>query len=183
MEYLILLFALLAILHFVYEGILAPSYRLEYAYQVFRLRDQLRMLKIERGREFPEKQFQIMQDSMNGILRNIELIDIVMLRECQKKIAEDKEFRARVEERLKVLEACQLDEVKAIRDRSARIVERVLSVNNGAWGFYLLPIGVAFICYQKTAQMVKCIATLSEPDIEKVAHAGTTTAKRMKLAA
>jgi hypothetical protein len=182
MEYLILGFALLAILHFVYEGILAPSYRVEYAYQVFRLRDALRLLKIKQARAIADKPFTYMQDSMNGIVRNIENIDGVMLVECMHKIHHDKEFRARNEERVKVIDSCQHPEAKQLRARSARIIERILTVNNGAWMFYLVPIAIAWVCYAKTAYMIKCVAAMSEPDLDKVTHAAVKP-HPMKLAA
>lgn len=169
MEYAVFFLGLLAIVHFIYEGIVAPSYRLEQRYKLFGLRDELRMLKIRQRDGLPGKHFHYLQDAINGLIRNIERIDVTMLIALTIKRRTDKEFRERMEARAKTLDDCHLREAMDIRARGVKIIEHALSANNGAWVFYIIPIAIAIACYKKTARAVKSIMALSEPDIEKVA--------------
>jgi len=173
MEYAIFIFTILALLHFWYEGILSPSLRLEIRYRLFELRDEARMLKIRRGNDFHDRHFRYLQDSINGLIKNLARIDLAMLASITMKLRQDKEFKARLEARSKILDDCKVEEAKAIRKKGANLIERAISVNSGAWMFYVVPIAIALVCYQKTAKAIRFICSMSEHDLEKVAKGPT----------
>jgi len=55
MEIAIIVLAGLAVYHFVYEGILAPSFRLKLRFELFELRDELRKLKISHAEDLRDE--------------------------------------------------------------------------------------------------------------------------------
>jgi hypothetical protein len=181
MEYVIFVLVILAVIHFIFEGIIAPSYRLELQYNLFRLRDDLRRLKIRKSDQLSDKHFHWLQDSINGVIRNIERVDIVALVAFRIRLHKDEDFRRRVRDRTGELEACNLAELQEIRRRGNRHVEHILSVNNGAWGFYIIPIAIACAFYAKTAKALKEMTALPPVDLEKVA--GRVAGAKPKLAA
>src|SRR5438445_3942194 len=140
MEYGIFIFAILAILHFWYEGILSPSLRLEIRYRLFELRDEARLLKIRRGNDFEDKHFHYLQDSLNGLIRNLGRIDLAMLTSFTIKLKEDKEFRARMEARSKILDDCKVEEGRAIGKRGQNLMKRAAGINTAGGSFYMFPI-------------------------------------------
>ena len=173
MEYAIVIFTILALLHFWYEGILSPSLRLEIRYRLFELRDEARMLKIRRGNDFQDKHFHYLQDSLNGLIRNLGRIDLAMLTSFIIKLKEDQEFRARMEARSKILDDCKVEEARAIRKKGTNLIERAVSINSAGWLFYIVPIAIALVCYQKTTKAIRFICSMSEHDLEKIAKGPT----------
>ncbi|MGH8330614.1 MAG: hypothetical protein ACRER3_22985, partial [Pseudomonas fluorescens] len=65
MTYAVLSFMFLAFVHFVFESILAPSFRLKLRFEIFALRDELRLLKIECESSLHDKHFEYLQSSLN----------------------------------------------------------------------------------------------------------------------
>jgi hypothetical protein len=58
----------LAALHFVYESILAPSFRLSLRFKLFVLRDEVRQLKIDCASSLNDRHFDFLQDSINNLI-------------------------------------------------------------------------------------------------------------------
>src|SRR5947208_1510809 len=101
MEYGVIVFALLALGHFVYEGIVAPTWLLHERFKLFALRDELRRLKIARRDGLAAKHFDYLQGAINGLIHNAERIDATMLVALQRRAKRDPQFLAKVEARAK----------------------------------------------------------------------------------
>ncbi len=173
MEYAIFVFTGLAILHFWYEAIYAPSKRLEIRFKLFELRDEARMLKIKYGKELDDKHFQYLQESLNGLIRHLYNIDLVLLVALSIKVHEDKEFKKRMEANAKALEGCNVPEAREIIKRGAKLVERAVNINSGGWIFYVVPIAIAFACYRMTAKLIRFICAMPEHELDKIAKPTT----------
>ena len=106
---------------------------------------------------------------MNGLIRNLGRIDLAMLTSFTIKLKEDKEFRARMEARSKILDDCKVEEARAIRKKGTNLIERAVSINSAGWLFYIVPIAIALVCYQETTKAIKFICSMSEHDLEKIA--------------
>jgi len=168
MTYLIYAFVGFAFLHFIYEGIIAPSLRLEVRFKLFQLRDDLRMLKIEHAEKLDDRHFHYLQDSINNVIRGLPNFSLAMLYDLMERISKDRELKARLDARAKILDDCQIEQARKIREQGVRLVQQALSINSGGWWFYILPIVVAVVCYASTKNLIRSIASLSEPDFQKV---------------
>src|SRR5262245_37669523 len=138
MIYLFWAMFFLSVLHFVYEMIVAPSLRMAARYRLFALRDELRTLKASGALE--EQHFRYLQDSLNALIRALDAFNLSLLIRWEHLLRRDTAFRARVEERLKVLDECSNTAALRIRAESVRIALEGFVINCGGGLLYLAPV-------------------------------------------
>ena len=170
MDYLIIGFVFLAFVHFVYESILAPSFRLKKKFELFRLRDELRQAKIDLGSELDDKHFHHLQNSINSLIRHLPVFDLATLVKAKIDMESDKELRTRVEAHSRVLDDCRVESVKSIRRNSLRAARAAFVVNMGIWVIYIFPIALFIAFFSGIKNVVKSLLSMSEPDFQKVSH-------------
>lgn len=168
MSVLVAVILLLALAHFIYESILAPSFRLEIRYQAFALRDDLRLLKMELGDALDDKHYEYLQDSINTIISNLARFDAVTLGLSERVYNRDPEFRKRVDERARFLEDCAIPEVGTLRRRNIALAEKAILVNSGMLVAPLVPFVLMGVGFSAVKQRIRKLASLSEPDFHKV---------------
>src|ERR1700736_3495947 len=98
----------LAALHFVYESILAPSFRLSQRFRLFVLRDEVRQLKIECAQSWNDEHLVILQDSIKGLISMLHRFDMASLLGLEFESRKDPEFLKQAEERSRVLDDCKV---------------------------------------------------------------------------
>src|SRR5262245_60473492 len=108
MSTLIWAMLLLALFHFIYESILAPSLRLSLRHNLFGLRDELRRLKVQYGDAFDDTHFLYLQGSINTMIAMIPRYDLATLYYAQRAYKRDAEFRNHVDERADMLGNCTI---------------------------------------------------------------------------
>lgn len=168
MTVLFFIFVALAIFHFVWEGIIAPSTRLEIRYELFKLRDRLRRLKIECNDQIPDELFGILQRSINTEIRMLHNADIASLYEANKKFGDDKELLAEMNKIEKLIEECPIAEVKEIRDKSIWVLFVGFLVNCGGWAIYIIPMFIVLLSYGTVKLLIKKLVGLSDNDLNNM---------------
>lgn len=168
MSYLVLGLFFLAIAHFIYESILAPSFRMDQRFQLFALRDELCLLKIDRGQEVDDKHFHYLQDSINALLAFLPRFDAATLAAIERQLKHDPGLKKKVEARSRVLDDCRMPELISIRKRTLVAAAKTFLVNTGGWGIYLLPIAGVMVCLSSLKNRIKPAISLSTPDFQKV---------------
>jgi hypothetical protein len=167
--YILFLFALI---HFIYENILLPSFRLKLRYRLFSLRDELRGLKFENMDIIDEKLYKYLQTSLNVTVTILYRIDIGTVLKVQKRYEKDKKFRERIERRAKLIdnlvEKCPIDKVAEIRREYLRVLEYAFLANSGSWFIYLVPIALVIVCLDKLNEFIKNISTIREHEVDEV---------------
>jgi hypothetical protein len=158
----------LAIFHFVYESILAPSFRLALRFQLFELRDAVRALKIEYQGSLNDEHFDYLQDSINALICGLYRFDAATMALTEHESRRDPGFKKRAEERSRALDACSIPEARRIRNKSLEIATKALLVNSGASGLYLVPMALGFAGYSMLERRIRIIASLSGQDFKKV---------------
>jgi hypothetical protein len=145
MSYFIFGLVCAALCHFVYESILAPSLRLELRFELFKLRDEVRFLKMNNlsssaasEPEFVDEHYGYLQDSINALLSVLYRYDIAAIWTITDRINRDEALRQRVEARARLLDACELPAVRSLRQRQLDIAARALAVNSGPMLLLLL---------------------------------------------
>jgi hypothetical protein len=165
---IIVLFAL-AFLHFIYEGIVAPSVRMTLRYRLYALRDEIRALKAVHGDDVPDELYCHMESSLNGTIKHLHQIDAGLAYRAWNAMDGDEELRARVE-RLEVLfSECRAEVTRRIREQHREKILYALLLNLGAWGLYLTPVVLVAIAYSGIASTVKKVLLLPEGDLDKIA--------------
>jgi hypothetical protein len=169
MSYLIIGLIFLAVMHFIYESIVAPSLRLRVRFELFSLRDELRALKVEHGDRLDDKHFNYLQDSINSIIFILPRIEIFTLAHIRQSVGKDARLNARLTERQKILDDCDIPEMGNIRKRSIDLSIDALGINSGMWVVYILPPMALGAIRKSIARWIKAFISLSEPDLQKIA--------------
>lgn len=173
MYYCIMILAAGAILHFVYESIIAPSLRLELRLALIRLGNEARLLKIQNlgvadaQSEVIERQLCELQDSINTLACILFKFDLVTIYAISEEIDRDVGLKRRVEARARILDDCVLPEVLALRSKQIRIATKALVVNSGPMLLWSVVPASLFVGYQTVFNKIKNSLTVPAPDLER----------------
>lgn len=157
---LLILFIFFTILHFLYEGIIAPSIRLKLKYDLFAIRDGLRALRESRASEFKDEIYIHLQSSINNLIKFLPVIDILSIAKAEQKFNEDETLRQEVMRVTRMLEDCKFPEVQEIRTKIRRIFALAILVNNGMLMFYSFPI--VFLSVSAKAFLKRIVSAIQE---------------------
>ena len=169
MIYIIASVLLLAVFHFVYESIIAPSMRLELKHRLFALRDRLRRLKLAARDDLDDRHFHYLQDSINGLIRALDHLDLALLHRLRSARLHDATLTSRVDSRSRILDECRIPEAVEIRGKTFRIAIEALAVNSGAWIVYLVPLLVAAAGYAEVKRLIGSVISMPPPDLLRLA--------------
>jgi hypothetical protein len=167
----------LAALHFVYESILAPSFRLSLRFKLFVLRDEVRQLKIDCAGSLSDKHFDFLQDSINNLISNLNRFDMATFVGVEFESKKDPSFLKAAEERSRMLDDCTIPRAREIRKQSLKIISAAIFINSGA-SFLLIfaPIIIAVLGYAEVKQRIRIFAFISDQDLKRIPPSGSAAA-------
>lgn len=168
MSYVILMILFMATLHFVYDGIIAPSLRFEARYELFALRDRLRELKKLRGDGIDDKHFHHLQDILNTMVTNLARFDVGTVFLIEQQFRKDRDLKKRIDARIRVMDDCKDEEIRRLRQQALDAGSKATAVNSGAWFLYLLPIVTLAIGFNAAKSRVKAALSLTGSDLRRV---------------
>ena len=128
---------ILAFLQFIYEGILAPSFRCFLRFKLFTHRDKLRNLKIQYGENITDEVFREMEDSVNSAINLLPEIDLTSVFRAHHAFKTDAELRERVARRHEIVSKCEINEAKKVMNRITLCFVFALTVNS-FWALLML---------------------------------------------
>ncbi len=166
---LILLFALFSAFHFVYEGIVLPTLRTRLRFKLFALRDNLRRAKIQLGSQVEDSVFLYLERSINSSIRFLEHLDLETMYAARRFIESNPALLEDVKRRMKTLDECPVEEIRAIRSEHRTIVQEALAANGLALLAYIVPIVVAVVFLQRIKHTLDEVILLPEPTMAQVA--------------
>jgi hypothetical protein len=166
--FFIFLAAGLALLHFVYEGILAPSFRLHLRFRLFALRDELRRIKVVKGETLDGNVFAYVQEKINVGLKVLSRTDIELVWRTHMLINENPALANRIERRIRLVRDCPLDEIISIDRQVGRVAIMAFTVNSGMWAIYVVPLILAAICLRGLVVTVKKLLFIPEGEVDSV---------------
>lgn len=162
-----LIFFVYALLHFVFESIVAPSVRFNLRLDLFALRDAARRLRIKNP-QIGDEAFSAVQEGINGAIKYLYEVDLPILLLCDAAVKRDPELKERVEKRkATVLAAGSPELVDIIRQLRGK-VETAAAINNGGWLFYIIPVAVAVFTLKRVCKPIFSILYLSNYELEKI---------------
>jgi hypothetical protein len=166
---ILFVFAFLALTHFVYEGIIAPSLRAALRLKLFALRDRLRLLKMQQGEHLSDEVFLDLQSSINFAVARLKQIDLRLLKHLNDVLESDEKLRKRVERRIAMFEACPIEELHQIRRGYFDALDNVVLMNSAGWFPYFVPVFIGFLLKDSIQAVVKKVFSLPDNEIEKIA--------------
>jgi hypothetical protein len=162
----------LAMTHFVYESILAPSWRLSLRYRLSALSDEARSLKENHWDTLADEQCMYLQDSINTMIAMLHRYDVAAIVSVELRYRRDPEFRERVDARAMVLDDCGTPQARSIRRRSVRLIARAIAVNSGMLCAPLYPLALMGVGLATLQKCLRKFAALSRRELETVAPDG-----------
>lgn len=134
----------LAIWHLLYEAVIAPSTRMHFRNELFKLRDRLRKVAIDNNSSsnFDEDIFEYIHDGINRFLNRLPYLNPLEIRTAAKAIENNSNLRERIEERMRAIENCGNDEMISVWRETSLVVAKVMIANVGGWAIYVVPIFV-----------------------------------------
>lgn len=143
--WLIIAVTVLAVVHFVYEAILLPSFRQDIRYRLFALRDQLRSLMADERDGLEPEAFRYMQESLNIKLAFLHRVDIRLIYYANRMFEKNDALASRVKKRESEIANYQHEEFQAIR-KKALILFGVAFILNSL-GFIVMCLPVFFVMF------------------------------------
>ena len=159
----------LALAHFIYESILAPSWRLNLRYKLFTLRDELRALRGDRDVRLDEEHYLHLQDSINTMIAMLHRYDVVSIVFAELRYRRDPEFRKRVEVRATILDDCNAPQAQSIRRRSVDLIARAIALNSGMFCVPLYPFALMGMGFCTLRRSLRKFAALSGRELKSIA--------------
>lgn len=159
----------LTLAHFIYESILAPSWRLSLRYRLFALRDEVRELKGVGQGLLDDEHYAYLQDSINTMIAMIHRYDVATIAATEHRYRRDPGFRKRVDMRAAILDDCSSLQAQSIRRRSVDLIARAVAVNSGMLCAPLYPLALMGVGFSALQKRLRKFATLSRRDLESVA--------------
>lgn len=154
MTTLFLLLLYLALWHYIYEAILAPSLRLRLKHRLFALRDQLRMIQIERDSQVMQEDIAILHDGLNYYMSRLDRVTPSLVVRSHRRMQANPAMRKAVEKRAMIVASSRDQRIHRISDDIDQVLSRVLLVNAGGWGMYILPLVIAWRAYARLQRRV-----------------------------
>ena len=141
----IFILVLCAFWHFIYEGVITPSYRYSTRFKLFALRDKLRAVKIEKNNELNDDVFIYMDSSLSSIINYLSDISIYSFYEVNKAVKSNTKLMQLINNKRTLINDCQLVEIREIKKQIIIITLKTLIVNSGGVVFYLIPVALPLL--------------------------------------
>jgi hypothetical protein len=159
MSYVIIVLAVIALWHFIYESILLPSIRLHLRNRLFVLRDELRAHRVESD-NVDEKAFDLVSKGINNYLTRLPMINIGLRVEFERKVKEDPSLVDKLKERRKVIVESNDESLKQIYHDVNVVLEYAFVANSGGWFIYLVPIAVLIASVKRLSRLAEGLLML-----------------------
>jgi hypothetical protein len=140
MAYLMLVFFFGAIVHYVYQSILAPSMRLDVEARLRKLHGELDLAERAQAEDVSRRCFSVLRQSHKRLLEALDRISVVALLEVDRELRGNQPVREQVEARSASFERCEIPAVRALRPRTLRIALQAVAINNGGLILSILPL-------------------------------------------
>ena len=165
MTLLFALFIILGIWHLYYENVISNSFKKGIRYDLYALRDRLRMLNISGKIKSKDDKltYQILDDSICHMINSVDDITVSNYLERKKKYKQNKEYKKVVDIVQNLIEKSENKELDKIDDNITFLGSKALVINHMGWLPYAIaPLFLWFIFSLITMRIVKAISELQK---------------------
>jgi len=149
LPYIILGLVALAMLHLVYEYIVLPSIRLKLRYKIFGLRDELRLLKIDKVYDVTDEEFRFLQESLNIAANILSQYDLYSAYQAMKALSGQHDLLKRIDRRNEIINSCTNSKYRAIVNRRGFYIGLAFCANSLFLLIWMLPIVIGYVILQR----------------------------------
>jgi hypothetical protein len=164
--FFIAIFAL-STFHFIYEGIIAPSLRLNLRFQIFELRDRLREMRLE-APQCEVEAYDVLHHRLNSALRILPVMNFWTLVEVRAEVERNKSFQAESERKSAKIKACHSPEIQDIDRKAILIMQESLVINTLGLAIYILPAVLAVTCLTTITKLIKEALLMPAAEIDRL---------------
>ncbi|MCD0495894.1 hypothetical protein LP085_03430 [Achromobacter sp. MY14] len=157
MEYVVIAMMVLAVYHYVLQSAIVPSLRSHLRYEAFALRDELRQLKMQHGKELSDPVFHSLQDSVNFLISDMWRITIFNLIAARRAFDSHPEIKKQVQGKLNSLDSCKIKEVVDLRKRMTRLSIKAAAIDAAGWWIYIVPVIWAVACVSRSKKLLRLV--------------------------
>ena len=161
-EAIIVLF-ILALWHFLYQGVIAPCARLGFRNELFELRDELRQMMIEGVDEEDLPFVEYLHNGITFFLQKMPFLSISKMSEMRREYESSSSIRAKVQNRRKILDESDNQRLHEIFDRTSEILAKSYFFNGGGWIVYLVPVVLGNGVWKSIVKAVQAIVITRPP--------------------
>ncbi len=165
---LILIFTFLVLWHFVYQSILLPTIRLKLRFELFKIRDKIRNLKISYNEGFPDEAFRFTESSINSLLLNLHFLEFSTLFEAKRIFNSDKKVAARIEKIEELFSNCSIEEINKSHSEISNIFIFTLLANSGSWIIFIIPVALIALTFSGIKRIVEKMVFLNDKDYDRI---------------
>lgn len=165
---LIEIMIVLAVAHFVYSGIILPMIRFSLRSDLFKLRDQLRNLKIRHDLEISDEVFNLVQETVNNTIKLLAQVDLTTLAIAARRIKDEQELNRMVVYRIGLIEGCSIPEVMSVYKESGNVFMKAVLANTGMWFLYVVPVAILVVMFKQIGAKLKFLISAPEKDIDEI---------------
>jgi hypothetical protein len=140
MSYLVLALFFGAIIHFVYQSIIAPSLRMDLRASLLQLGRELSDIERGSAEQANQRCFSDLCESHKRLLEALDRISVVALLEVERELRDNPRVRKQVEARSASFDHCELAGLRSLRARTIRMAVQAVAINNGGLIFSILPL-------------------------------------------
>lgn len=145
MATLFVLLFLFGMFHLIYESILAPMLRLELRYKLFKIRDQLRNLKIEQKYLFKDDTFELLDESVCATIKLLPSYSIFNIFLAWRISRNDQQLKKKVRVHQELIAKSKLPAIHKIDREIVRSAAFALAFNSGGWIYIVFPLAMLLI--------------------------------------
>jgi hypothetical protein len=158
----------LALIHFVFEGIIAPSMRMSLRNKLFELRDEIRELKEIGLNPQDEAVFWHIHDGINSFINKLPHLTVHNQANAVRAYKTNPHLKNVIDARIHMMESCTNSQLKTIFTKTTTVVEEAFLINMGGWFFYVLPIAVALFAVGYLKRIASSIIVAPSVDTNRL---------------
>ncbi len=167
----------IAVLHFVYDGIVLPSMRLKLRFQLFRLRDELRWRMRGGSENITGEVYEYLQRAINNTINLLPIVDLQLIVTASRVLSQDVELQRRINEIIARIDRCDSEDAKRLHKETIETVDKAFLFNTGAGLAYLVPLALVYAGFSRLSAVAKRIVLIPELEMERILPlAGPATA-------
>lgn len=153
MSTIIIIAALLAVIHFIYESILLPVIRLHLRNRLFVLRDEIRDVMIQENIQGKDEAFMFVHDGICKFLNRLPEITLDVKAGVENEIKENPSLYKDTMERINKIKSHENKRLVLIFNETNMVLQKAFIANAGAWLVYLVPIVLLMLSIRKIADL------------------------------
>lgn len=162
LSWLIVVLAFVTMLRFIFDGIIVPSLRMHYRFQLFAMRDELRSMLTDERFAIPADVFRASQSQINTAVSSMDNFHLSLLYQSYQAFKADPELSRQAESHRALIKSFQNESFVSLQKRFSHISVAVLLTNSAGILLWIVPLIAVLLVFTKIKQLT--LKTLQLPE-------------------